>query len=347
MVRRTPIELAAIATAAVPGLTLTAAGSAPDDSADFDCALLVDTEGKRWRVRSPLHDEASARMETEVSVLKAFTPAIRANLPFLIPTAVGSVKLGDLSTFVYSHVPGATRSLEELTTGSQGLARELGTVMAAIHDLPRSLVSDADLPVYTHHEVRQRRLNELDQAATTGMIPSSLLRRWEHAMEDVSLWHFNPSVIHGDLHEGHVLVDGERVTGVTDWTELGIGDPAGDFAWLIASNEQDFVDAVLESYAVSRRDAPDDYLLKRAALLAEFALAQYMVKCLASNIPSMIHEAEGMLQALADDIREQEAVPDVEEPTEEPLAPVTVLPVPAVVVSAVPDIEDGKTPSPK
>jgi hypothetical protein len=34
---------------------------------------------------------------------------------------------------------------------------------------------------------------------------------------------------------------------VTGWTDLRIGDPADDFAWLVASNEQDFVDAVLAS----------------------------------------------------------------------------------------------------
>ena len=107
-VRRKPIELAAVATAAVPGLTPTAVSSAPDDPADFDSALLLDSEGKRWRVRSPRHAEASARLETEFLVLRAFTPGIRAELPFLMPTVAGTVRQGALSTFVYSHLSGAT-----------------------------------------------------------------------------------------------------------------------------------------------------------------------------------------------------------------------------------------------
>ncbi|NUS35140.1 MAG: phosphotransferase, partial [Pseudarthrobacter sp.] len=149
-----------------------------------------------------------------------------------------------------------------------------------------------------------RRLNELDQAATTGKIPPALLRRWEHAMEDVSLWRFNPSVVHGDLHEDNLLVEAGRVTAVTGWTDLRIGDPADDFAWLVASNEQDFVDAVLKAYTGSRRDAPDQHLLRRAALSAEFALAQYLVKGLAAGDNAMVAEAEGMLQSLAADIAE-------------------------------------------
>ncbi|MDP9985139.1 phosphotransferase [Arthrobacter sp. FW306-05-C] len=312
--RRKPIELAAIATAAVPGLTPTAVSSAPDDPADFDSALLLDSEGKRWRVRSPRHAEASARLETEFLVLRAFAPGVRAELPFLMPTVAGSVRLGALTTFVYSHLSGSTRSVEELTSGPAALGREIGSALAAIHDLPRSLVSNADLPSYTPNEFRQRRLNELDQAATTGKIPATLLRRWEHAMEDVSLWRFNPCVVHGDLHEDNLLVESGRVTAVTGWTDLRIGDPADDFAWLVASNEQDFIDTVLAAYTSSRRDVPDQHLLRRAALSAEFALAQYLVKGLATGDPEMVSEAEGMLESLASDIAEYGGQPISVEP---------------------------------
>ena len=312
--RRKPIELAAVATAAVPGLSPTAVSSAPDDPADFDAALLLDSEGKRWRVRSPRHAEASARLETEFLVLRAFAPGIRAELPFLMPTVAGTVRQGQLSTFVYSHLAGATRSLDDLSDGSPALAREIGVALAAIHDLPRSIVSNADLPSYTPNEFRQRRLNELDQAATTGKIPPLLLRRWEHAMEDVSLWRFNPCVVHGDLHEDNLLVDGDRVTAVTGWTDLRIGDPADDMAWLVASNEQDFVSAVLEHYTSTRRDVPDAHLLRRAALSAEFALAQYLVKGLAAGNGDMIDEAESMLATLADDVAEHGGQPISVEP---------------------------------
>ncbi|MGN7199116.1 macrolide 2'-phosphotransferase [Arthrobacter sp. SAFR-044] len=334
--RRKPIELAAIATAAVPGLTPTAVSSAPDDPADFDSALLLDSEGKRWRVRSPRHAEASTRLETEFLVLRAFAPAVRAELPFLMPTVAGSVRLGSLTTFVYSHLSGSTRSVEELTSGPAGLAREIGSALAAVHDLPRSLVSNADLPSYTPNEFRQRRLNELDQAATTGKIPAALLRRWEHAMEDVSLWRFNPCVVHGDLHEDNLLVESGRVTAVTGWTDLRIGDPADDFAWLVASNEQDFIDAVLASYTSSRRDVPDQHLLRRAALSAEFALAQYLVKGLAAGDQEMVSEAEGMLESLASDIAEFGGQPISVEPLPAKSTPAAGVEVPAPATAPAP-----------
>ncbi|MEV7604616.1 macrolide 2'-phosphotransferase [Paenarthrobacter sp. NPDC089322] len=304
-VRRTPLELAAVATAAVPGLAPTATAFSPDDDADFDSALLLDAEGKRWRVRSPRHPEASTRLETEFMVLRAFAPAIRAELPFHVPTVAGTVRQGSLTTFVYAHLQGSTLSIEELSAASPGLAKEIGSSLAAIHDLPLALVNNADLPSYSANEFRQRKLNELDQAATTGKIPATLLRRWEHALEDVALWRFNTSVVHGDLHEDNLMIADDTVTAVTGWTDLRIGDPADDFAWLVASNESSFVEAVLAHYTQARRETPDAHLIRRAALLAEFALAQYLVKAMAVGHEDMTFEAESMLRALAEDIEQQ------------------------------------------
>ncbi|WP_367277640.1 phosphotransferase [uncultured Arthrobacter sp.] len=296
------MELAAVASAAVPGLAPTGVAGTPDDAVDFDSAQLVDASGKQWRVRAPRHAEASMRLETEVQALRAFTPAVKAELPFLIPHLAGSVRQGELSTFVYSHLAGSTATLSALAGGDGAVATEIGRVIAAIHDLPKELVQRADLPSYEADEYRQRKLNELDQAATTGRIPSILLRRWEHALEDVSLWRFGPTVVHGDLHEDHLLLSGARVSAVIGWTDLCVADPAQDFAWLAAAEDTDFVHAVHEAYAAARAGAVDPHLSRRAALAAEFALAQWLVRGVTLGDDSMIREAEEMLAALEADV---------------------------------------------
>ncbi|WP_404320479.1 macrolide 2'-phosphotransferase [Arthrobacter luteolus] len=304
--KRTPMELAALASAAVPALALTGVAGSPDDAADFDSALLVDDAGKQWRVRSPKHVEASMRLETELLVLRAFVPAVRAELPFALPYVAGTVRQGELCTFVYSHLPGATKDIDELAVAGGDLAADVGRAMAAIHALPQSLVNNADLPSYTANEFRQRKLNELDQAATTGKIPPTLLRRWEHALEDVGLWRFSPTVVHGDLHEDNLLISGNRISAVNGWTDLRIGDPADDFAWLIAANNSRFTDTVHSAYVAARPDAVDPHLIRRAALSAEFALAQWLVRGLAAENQSMVEEAEEMLATLEADILAQE-----------------------------------------
>ena len=302
-----------MASAAVPGLAPTGVAGSPDDAADFDAAILVDEAGKQWRVRSPKHIDASMRLETELLVLRAFVPAVRAELPFAVPYVAGTVRQGNLCTFVYSHLPGSTRDIDSLVAEGGSLPREVGRAMAAIHSLPHDLVNDANLPSYSANEFRQRKLNELDQAATTGKIPPVLLRRWEHALEDVSLWRFNPAVVHGDLHEDNLLVSHGRISAVTGWTDLRVGDPADDFAWLIAANDPAFTDAVHAAYNAARTETPDPHLMRRAALSAEFALAQWLVRGVSAENPDMIAEAEEMLAILAADIMEQDAAAQAEE----------------------------------
>ena len=335
------MELAALASAAVPALALTGVAGSPDDAADFDSALLVDDAGKQWRVRSPKHVEASMRLETELLVLRAFVPGVRAELPFALPYVAGTVRQGQLCTFVYSHLPGSTRDIDELSGGGAELAADIGRTMAAIHALPQALVNNADLPSYTANEFRQRKLNELDQAATTGKIPATLLRRWEHALEDVALWRFSPTVVHGDLHEDNLLVSGGRISAVNGWTDLRIGDPADDFAWLIAANNSDFTDTVHNAYIEARPDAVDPHLIRRAALSAEFALAQWLVRGIAAENRSMVEEAEEMLATLEADILDQEAADAAEAEVEAAAAEsrVSLSAVPA----AAPNLSTGAT----
>ncbi len=121
-------------------------------------------------------------------------------------------------------------------------------------------------------------------------------------MEDKQLWDFEPAVTHGDLHEDSLLIEGERVVAVTGWTDLHIGDPADDFAWLTAVGAPGFRDKVLEAYGRHRVQEADPHLMRRAALSAEFALAQWLVRGKATENSEMVEEALTLLRQLAADI---------------------------------------------
>lgn len=304
IVKRSAMELAAIATAAVPGLSPVGFAALSDDAEDFDSALLIDAQKHRWRVRSPRHDEASMRLEAELSALRAFSAKVRASLPFALPSVAGTVRQGSLRTFVYKDLPGRVPSLDELVDEGSRLATALGQCMAAIHQIPDESVEIAGLPTYTADEVRQRKLNELDTAAATGKVPSRLLRRWEHAMEDVALWRFNAAVVHGDFDEEQIQISQSRISAVKGWTDLHVGDPADDFAWLSAIEDQNFSERVFAAYVEARGKSADPHIMRRAALAAEFALAQWLVKSLDSKDAERIAEAEEMLQELDRNIAE-------------------------------------------
>ena len=76
---------------------------------------------------------------------------------------------------------------------------------AALHNTAPGLYEEAGLPAYDADAYRTRRLVELDRAAATGRVPTTLLTRWETALEDVTLWRFAATPAHGNLTGDHVL----------------------------------------------------------------------------------------------------------------------------------------------
>lgn len=296
------MELAALATRAVPGLSPTGVADAADDARDFTSAVVTDASGNRWRVRSPHHPRAAMRLETEVQVLRGFSTTVRAELPFRVPSVAGATRVDEMRIFVYNHLPGTAKPLEKLVEEPDELITSLGRTTAAIHGLSPTVVDSAQLPRYSAERIRQRRLNELDAAAASGKVPAALLRRWERAMEDKELWGFTPTVVHGDLHEDNLLIEGSRVVAVTGWTDLHLGDPADDLAWLIAAPKPAFSAAVMAAYREHLTGEADEHLLRRAALSAEFALAQWLVRGQSESNEQMVSEAESLLKALASDV---------------------------------------------
>lgn len=302
-VKRSTFDLAAIATAAVPGLSAVQAGRLPEDSADFDSALIVDSKGKRWRVTSPRHVDASMKLETEQSALNTLTAAARATLPFSVPTIAGTVVQGQLRTFVYHHLVGHVLDMQELET-EQGreLAREIGRAIAAIHALKHDLVEASGLPVFEAEDVRRGMLSQLDHVAESGKVPPELLRRWEEMMENVAWWKFNTTVVHGDLHEERLFINDGRLQAVTGWSALRVGDPAADLAWVLGIENPDTVDAIFDAYAEARGQLGDDDLRNRAMLAAEFALASWLSGALTHADQAQIDQAEASLQQLNENI---------------------------------------------
>jgi aminoglycoside phosphotransferase (APT) family kinase protein len=55
-------------------------------------------------------------------------------------------------------------------------------------------------------------------------------------------------VVHGDLGPHHIRVTGDDVTGIIDWGDCGIGDPAIDLAWTAYGAAPAFVEALRAVY---------------------------------------------------------------------------------------------------
>ena len=199
---RSPLYLAALASAAVPGLDPASVEALPSEPGQlFDVAFVQDSQHRRWVVRAPRTQAAGAQMDVTVALLGL----LARRLPFAVPTPKGFAQLKEGGrAAVYPYLPGQNISFEALPPGP-GLAAELGRTIAHLHNADHQIFDEAGLPAYDPDTYRTRRLAELDRAAATGHVPTALLARWERSLEDVSLWRFAPTPTHGDLTGDQVL----------------------------------------------------------------------------------------------------------------------------------------------
>lgn len=278
---------------------------------DFDVAVVIDASRRRWVVRCPTSARTGALLEAEVELLESLAAQVDAgHLPFDVPRTAGSAHLPEGGrAVVYPQLPGRALRLETLGPGP-GLAASLGRAIAAVHELPVALVENAGLPVYDATAYRERRQAEVDEAARTGKVPTTLLRRWEGMLEDVALWRFQPTVVHGGLTAEHVLVDDRHVTGVLDWGDAMVADPADDLSWLLVAAPQESLDSIMEAYQLRRTELTDTHLADRALLAGELALARWLLYGVRSGSPDVVEDAVQMLRELDEHTRDTEPLAD-------------------------------------
>jgi aminoglycoside phosphotransferase (APT) family kinase protein len=295
---QSPLILAALATDAVSGLKVkNAIGISGAAAGNFDSALITDVNGDSFIVRVPTTPTAGAELELEIQVLKSLS-AFSARLGFEIPQKVGETR--DLSTgnrvLVFKYVHGNpidTRRMNAASAITQSIAKAIST----IHSLPIELVQNNGLSEFSPAENIRLRVAELDRAMQSGQVPPILLQRWEEALSDVSLFKYQPVIVHGSLAVETLLEKGGEVSGILDWQKVQLGDPALDFGWL-ANEAPELLESILLNYQLSRTSA-DGNIAKRAALYAELEWVRWLVHGYAVKDTAIVEEAILGLQELA------------------------------------------------
>lgn len=298
---RSPLVLAALASSAVPGLDpVSVEGVRVRPGDRYETAHVQDSQDRRWVVSAP-RTQADGAMVEDVTALLAL---LVRRLDVAVPVARGHAVVPEGRAAVSLRIPGRQLDFAGLPPGD--LAAEVGRVLAHIHNIEHLLFEEAGRPVYDAESHRRRQLSELDRAAATGHVPTQLLTRWERSLEDVSLWRFAPTAVHGAFSGRHVLAsfDDEddasqgHIRGVLAWEEARIGDPADDFAELSALASREAFADVLEAYTQSRVERPDPHLERRARLAAEMSPVRVLLRSLAAGEPGLVEEAAEQLRHL-------------------------------------------------
>ena len=182
------------------------------------------------------------------------------------------------------------------------LARQLGAFLTALHGFPLHNAISAGVPHGTPASCRQQcqLLYESVRDRVFPLLDAHTRRaadeRWVEFLTNDAAIAFRPALIHGDLGTEHILVDPclGKVTGVIDWEDASIGDPALDYAGLLANLGVDAVQEVLSAFG-----APGDAeLVARAAFYASVASFHEVLYGLETGLREHVHAGLRAAQAV-------------------------------------------------
>lgn len=221
--------------------------------------------------RFPKRAEVAAALERELRLLPELGPTLTTPIPrfrFIVrdhpayPWTFAGYPL-------IEGVPADQPALDQ--TATIAVARQTGEFLRQLHAFP--LAQAVALGVAPAHVAGGRRQFLGFVASVGGRVAPLItnteaqhLARWFDAVESRGQFDFTPVLVHGDLGIEHLLVDPatDVLTGVIDFGDTGIGDPACDFAGILGSLGESAARAALVAYG--RPD--DDALLARAGVFS-------------------------------------------------------------------------------
>jgi aminoglycoside phosphotransferase (APT) family kinase protein len=210
-------------------------------------ATLVDGQ---WVERTPRRAEVEPQLRREVALMPWLAPRLPLAVP--VPTIVSEEPLTVRHRLIVGDVCSGT-------SATQGA--DVGTFLRALHTVsPDEAVAVGARPAEASYGEAQA-VRDRMRAEVLPLLPSELRGPGHALLDRLSTPPPDPRLIHGDLGPTHILVRSEVVSGVIDWGDSGIGDPALDLAWTRYGASPAFAAALEAAYFGDA--APDAALLAR------------------------------------------------------------------------------------
>jgi aminoglycoside phosphotransferase (APT) family kinase protein/8-oxo-dGTP pyrophosphatase MutT (NUDIX family) len=194
-----------------------------------------------WIDRQPRFRDVAGPLRAETRLLPAIAP--------LLPLAVPLPEVMDEHPLRVRHVllPGEPASEVELTADD---GRRMGEFLRTLHDIPREVYAGAG--VDDDLKARAELMATLDKLLhrVLPLLPEEHQEAGRALLGQVAA-RTPVTLVHGDLGPEHLLSQDGALTGVIDWTDARLGDPALDLAWALYGSPEPFAEAVATTYAVT------------------------------------------------------------------------------------------------
>jgi len=263
---------------AFPGLTNVSPLSILGEG--FSSRVVETTGGVVFRI--PRTPEAGARYAREALLL----PRLKPYLPVAIPDPRWFLAACDgfpHGVIGYPRLPGRSLDFSDLREPSLRAAygTQIAAILLALHRTPAALLPLLD-PWPDPYLTWQRQVDTV-LPVLKDCLKAGEYRRvatwWREFLADKTLRDYAPAVVHGDFWFGNLLAEDGRITGLVDFENLTLGDPAVDFAALLYLGE-DFYCQVLAAYLQQGGavDAGFEHRLRAMWAVREFSGLDYAIR---------------------------------------------------------------------
>ncbi|HEX7246777.1 MAG TPA: phosphotransferase [Actinomycetota bacterium] len=212
--------------------------------------------GGAWIVQLPRTPYAEERLRRQVEVLPELASEVSSAVPLPELISLDPLCMG------YRAIEGV--ACDTITTDGIWPER-LGRFCYDLHMTPPEFLgmrATSAAAVRDAHLEEWLRLRDAARPHLTSAEVGATSDALDRIVADPTTWSFAPCVTHGDLVPEHVLVTpAGDLAGVLDWEEVGMGDPARDFAWFLHAAPP-AGERMLAAYG----GAPDAGFRRRAAL---------------------------------------------------------------------------------
>lgn len=128
----------------------------------------------------------------------------------------------------------------------------LANAIAALHVVDTEAAAKAGLKVSSPEQVRESMAAQMNRVKKELDVAEPLWQQWQAWLQDASYWPQHSCLVHGDLQAAHILTDASaNVTGLLDWTEAEVSDPAIDFVVLLATFGESVIKDLIEAYQLA------------------------------------------------------------------------------------------------
>lgn len=333
---RSPLTLAATVTAALPGAEVVGVRTLGSTDGPIDAAVAQLADGRNVVVRIGRTEDARRDLTAEARALGILSAGIRRLLPFRAPQLLGQTLLGTEPAIVVDFIDGYRVDATDVPAG-EGVASLLGRAIAALHDLPVTVLRAEGVPARSPEQSRADAHRTIERADAAGALPRVLRTRWRTLVDDDAAWRFEPTVVLDGIEaNAFVLAGGERagqggesarIVGLLGWQGLAIADPAVDLRWTASAPAA--ASAVHDAYARTSHRAPDASLAARARLYAELEFAKWLAHGADIGDDQIVHDAEALLASLVDTTAEHDLARPAGHGVDDAIALLERMPAPA------------------